>query len=183
MPRSPVQKAGRPLGKRPGRGAASPPPFHSLCVPRGSDDGHPHENMALLPKAALLTVARRWTQPKRPLADAQISKLWLGAWWATGQEVTQSRTRLKRLSAHVPTAVRTTGCHQSRNTAEALTEPSDDADGDAGQETACCPTAPIRNGQKRRVRADSQGRGAGGESKGIRAFFGDHKNILECSQI
>ncbi|CAN0518108.1 unnamed protein product [Rangifer tarandus platyrhynchus] len=75
---------------------------------QGSDDGHPHEDMALLPTAALLTVARRWTQPKRPLAGAQ-----------------------------------------SKNTAEALTEPSDHADGDAGQETTCCPTAPIRNGQKR----------------------------------
>lgn len=63
--RRPGQKAGQNLGKLPGLRATSPP-----VRPLGGDNGHPYENMTLLSTAALLSVARRWTQPKCPLVDA-----------------------------------------------------------------------------------------------------------------
>ena len=117
------------------------PPFHSPVHPQGGYDGHLYENRTLLYTAALLTVVRRWTQPNAHWLMHKEVNRGLGAWWATGHGVTQSRTRLKRLSTHVHTAVRTTGCYQSRSTDEALTEPSDGTGGGAGHESTCCPTA------------------------------------------
>ena len=184
--RRPGQKARQPLGKLPGLRAASTPPFHSLVSPQGGYDGHPHENMTLLSTVALLTVVRRWTQPNAHWLMHKKVIHGLGAWWATGHGVTQSQTRLKRLSTHVHMAVHTTGCYQSRSADEALTEPSDGTGGEAGHESTCCPTALMRNVQKRRGHADrlgvaGAGEGCWGRNKGIRAFFG--KNVLECSRI
>ena len=185
-PHRPLRRPGQPLGKLPGLRAASTPPFHSLVSPQGGYAGHPHENMTLLSTVALLTVLRRWTQPNAHWLMHKKVIRGLGGWWATGHGVTQSRTQLKRLSTHVHMAVHTTGCYQSRSADEALTEPSDGTGGEAGHESTCCPTALMRNVQKRRGHADrpgvaGAGEGCWGRNKGIRAFF--DKNVLECSRI